>query len=66
MVRSPLDRGALRSRIGYTPTSVGYCCVLLLQHMVGGWIAWWVCPYGFVGEGVGGCVGWYVVDCVLA
>ena len=34
--------------------------------MVGGWIVWWVCLYGFVGGGVGGCVGWYVVDCVLA
>ena len=25
-----------------------------------------MCPYGFVGGGVGGCVGWYVDDCVLA
>ena len=71
MVLSPLDDGALRTNWIHI-----YCCctsfAVLLQHMVGGWIAWWVSLLCYVLQGcgwvdrfVGVCTGLWVIFCFV-
>ena len=62
---STTERGV---RTGYKSTAVRYSCAAVVHdgcadRLVGVSMGSWVC--GLCGC-VGGCVGWYVVDCVLS